>query len=157
MSECMNISPKGNIFPIDAMAGGIFFFLPILLCDWCILPPHPLLFSQKLSPFHYFFFVTIENKKNTPQFVSPQLILCFWQSLIWLVLRADICVVLSTMMRISVVFWWHDVLLPSTSKLRLCRSHFWLYIFLPTIMSNIISLLYNSKQLRTDFHVSSLL
>jgi hypothetical protein len=70
MSERMNTSPKGNIFPIDAMGG---FYLFCFVID-VFYPIH--FSSPKNYPLPIIFFVTIENKK-TPQFVSPQLILCF--------------------------------------------------------------------------------
>lgn len=120
MGERMNIFPKGNIFPIDVRGFCTYSALWLMYST-----PSP----QKNSPFPLFFSLRTKIKKKTPQFVSPQLILCFWQSLIWFALRERIFVVLGTMMRIFVGFWWHDILLLSTSKLLLSSSHFWLYTF----------------------------
>jgi hypothetical protein len=75
MTEHMNTPPKGNIFPIDAR---VFFYLFCFVID-VFSPIH--FSSPKNYPFPLFFSLQLKIKK-TPQFVSPQLILCFWQSLI---------------------------------------------------------------------------
>jgi len=62
----------------EGVGGRIFTYSALWLM---YSPPTPFSSPKNYPPFHYFF-ATNENKKTTPQFVSPQLILCFWQSLI---------------------------------------------------------------------------
>ena len=154
MSERMNISPKGNIFPIDARGGGTDFYLFCFVID--VFSPIPFSSPKNYPPSHYFF-ATIENKKNTTiRFTAVDSVFLTIVNLVGIV--GEYFVVLSTVMRISVVFWWLDILLLSTSKLRLRRSHFWLQfsiiiIITIIIISKEICSQYSSKKFSTHFYV----